>query len=311
MTLNHPLAWFGFIVFLILMLALDLGVFHRKSREVRLKEALTWSSVWVGMALIFNVGIYHWSGGEKAVEFLTGYLVELSLSVDNLFVFLLVFSYFNVPVQYRHTILFWGIIGALVMRAIFIAAGVTLIAKFHWITYVFGAVLVASGIKMTLQRKGEIHPERNPVLKLFRRFIPTTPEYDDDRFLVTHNGRLCASPLFPVLLIIESTDLVFAVDSVPAVLAITPDPFIVFTSNAFAILGLRSMFFALEGVMKRFHYLHYGLSAVLVVVGVKMLVSRFYKLPTWASLLLIVCILSASLIASLARPAEGATLDGG
>jgi len=292
--------WIGFSAFVLAMLALDLGMFHRKSREVSLKEALIWSAIWISLALAFNAGIYYWQGGEKGLQFFTGYLVELSLSVDNLFVFLLVFGYFKVPAQYRHKALFWGILGALVMRAVFIAAGITLIARFHWVTYIFGALLVASGIKMTLQRDKEIHPERNPVLRVFRRFIDVAPEYDGGQFFVKRHGKVLASPLFVVLLILESTDLVFAVDSVPAVLAITPDPFIVFTSNVFAILGLRSMFFALEGVMKRFHYLHYGLSAVLVFVGVKMLLAGIYKMPTWFSLLVIVSILGVSMVFSLA-----------
>jgi tellurite resistance protein TerC len=304
---DHLWAWTVFSALVLTMLALDLGIFHRKSREVGMKEALTWSGVWIGLALAFNTAIYYWRGGERALQFFTGYLVELSLSVDNLFVFLLVFGYFKVPAQYRHRVLFWGILGALIMRAVFIAAGITLIAKFHWITYLFGALLVASGIKMMLQRDKEIHPERNPVLKLLRRSMHVTPEYEDDRFFVKQQGRILASPLFVVLLLLESTDLVFAVDSVPAVLAITPDPFIVFTSNVFAILGLRSMFFALEGVMKRFHHLHYGLSAVLLFVGAKMLLAGFYKIPTWVSLLLIASILSGSVIASLwsKQTAEG------
>ncbi len=296
---EHPLAWIGFGAFVLAMLALDLGVFHRQSHEVRLKEALLWSGIWIGLALIFNVGIYYRHGGEKALQFFTGYLVELSLSVDNLFVFLLIFGYFKVPAQYRHKVLFWGIVGALVMRAVFIALGITLLAKFHWVIYMFGALLIGSGIKMAFSRDKEIHPEQNPVLKLFRRFMHVTPAYEGDRFFVKQHRRILASPLFMVLLILESTDLVFAVDSVPAVLAITPDPFIVYTSNVFAILGLRSMFFALEGIMHRFHHLHYGLSAVLVFVGAKMLTSGFYTIPTWISLSVIVCILSVSIIASL------------
>jgi tellurite resistance protein TerC len=297
----HPLAWIGFTAFVLVMLALDLGVFHRDSRELGLKEALIWSVVWIGLALIFNTAIYFRSGGEKALQFFTGYLVELSLSVDNLFVFLLIFSYFKVPAEYRHKTLFWGIFGALIMRAAFIAAGISLITKFHWIIYIFGAMLVASGIKMTSSDNREIHPERNPVLKLFRRFIDVTPDYRGNQFFVRQEGRILASPLFVVLLILESTDVIFAVDSVPAVLAITPDPFIVFTSNVFAILGLRSMFFALESVLKRFHYLHYGLAAVLILVGAKMLVAGFYKTATWVSLLLIVTALSVSIITSLLR----------
>ena len=296
---DHFWAWIGFSAFVLVMLAVDLGIFRRKSREVSLKEALAWSGVWIGLALVFNAGIYYGSGAEKALQFLTGYLVELSLSVDNLFVFLLVFGYFKVPAEYQHKALFWGILGALMMRAVFLAAGITLIAKFHWIIYLFGALLVASGIKMTFEKGKEIHPERNPVLRLFRHFMEVTPNYEGDRFFVKQDGRILASPLFVVLLILESTDLVFAVDSVPAVLAITPDPFVVFTSNVFAILGLRSMFFALEGVLKRFRYLHYGLAAVLVFVGAKMLLAGLYKTPTWVSLLVILSLLSVSIIASL------------
>jgi tellurite resistance protein TerC len=296
---DHPFVWIGFGLFVVAMLALDLGVFHRKSHEVSLKEALTWSAVWIGLALIFNAAIYHWDGGEKALQFFTGYVVELSLSVDNLFVFLLIFGYFKVPERYRHKVLFWGIVGALIMRAVFLAAGITLVSKFHWIIYCFGVLLIISGIKMALQKDKEVHPERNPVLKLFRRFMHVTPEFEGGRFFVKRNGQLLATPLFVVLLILESTDLVFAVDSVPAVLSITHDPFIVYTSNVFAILGLRSMFFALEGIMHRFHHLHYGLSAVLVFVGAKMLLSGFYKIPTWISLLFIVSILAVSIIASL------------
>ncbi len=296
---DHPFVWIGFGAFVLVMLALDLGVFHRKSHEVGLKEALTWSAVWIGLALIFNAAIYYWDGGEKALQFFTGYVVELSLSVDNLFVFLLIFGWFKVPARYRHKVLFWGIVGALIMRAVFLAAGITLISRFHWIIYCFGALLIVSGIKMALQKDKEIHPEQNPVLKLFRRFMHVTAEYEGGRFFVRREGKTLATPLFMVLLILESTDLVFAVDSVPAVLAISHDPFIVYTSNVFAILGLRSMFFALEGIMHRFHHLHYGLSAVLVFVGAKMLLAGFYKIPTWISLLFIVSILAISIIASL------------
>jgi tellurite resistance protein TerC len=297
---DQLLAWIGFSAFVLTMLALDLGLFHRKSHAVSLKEAVTWTAIWVGLALTFNIGIYYRHGGEQALQFLTGYVVELSLSVDNLFVFLLVFAHFKVPDQYRHKVLFWGILGALIMRIVFIVAGTTLITKFHWIIYVFGALLVASGIKMLLQRDDDIHPEKNPLLKFCRRFINVASHYDRGQFFLKQDGQTFASPLFLVLLILESTDLVFALDSVPAALAITSDPFIVFTSNVFAILGLRSMFFALEGIMKKFRYLRYGLSAVLVFVGAKMLVTGFYKVPTPISLLLIVSILSISIITSLA-----------
>jgi len=291
--------WIGFALFVLTMLALDLGVFHRRSHEVRLREALGWTGMWIGLALAFNVGVWHWRGAEAGLQFLTGYMVELSLSVDNLFVFLLIFSYFKVPAQYQHKVLFWGILGALVMRAVFVAAGVTLMQKFHWIVYFFGALLVVSGFKVAFQKNKEVNPEKNPVVRLFRRFVPMTPDYHDGRFVVRQDKLWLATPLCVVLLMLETTDLVFAVDSVPAVLAITTDPFIVYTSNVFAILGLRSMFFALAGVMKLFRHLHYGLAAVLVFVGAKMLVSSFYKLPTMISLLVIVGLLAVSVIASL------------
>jgi len=301
---DQLLLWIGFGVFVLAMLALDLGVFHRKTHTVGMKEALIWSGVWVALALIFNVGIWHWRGHDKGLEFLTGYVVELSLSVDNLFVFLLIFAYFKVPAQYQHKVLFWGILGALIMRAIFIGAGIALIQRFHWIIYIFGAVLVVSGLKMAFEKDKEVHPEKNPVLRLFRRFMPVTSEYQEGRFFVRLDGRLLATPLFIVLLMLETTDLVFAVDSVPAVLAITTDPFIVYTSNVFAILGLRSMFFALAGIMKLFQYLHYGLAAVLVFVGGKMLLADFYKIPTLTSLLVIVGLLGAAVVASLVSAAR-------
>lgn len=295
------LVWFGFGAVVLVMLALDLGVFHRKSREMGIREALIWSAIWVGLALLFNAGIYFWHGGEKALQFFTAYTVEFSLSVDNLFVFLLVFGYFKVPSQYRHKVLFWGIIGALLMRAVFIAAGITLMEKVHWIVYLFGFLLLVCGVKMALEKNREFHPDQNPVLKLVRRFIPVSQDYNGNRFFIKQNGRLLASPLLMVLLVIESSDLLFALDSVPAVLAITPDPFIVYTSNIFAILGLRSLFFALEGVMNRFYYLHYGLSAVLAFVGVKMLLSSAYAIPTGVSLAVILSILAVSIVASQFR----------
>jgi tellurite resistance protein TerC len=294
--------WIGFALFTLTMLALDLGVFHRRSHEVSLKEALTWSAAWVTLALLFNLGVYFWMDGKKALEFLTGYVVELSLSMDNLFVFLLIFAYFRVPAKYQHKTLFWGIIGALIMRAIFVGAGVALIAKFHWVIYLFGFILVVSGIKMGIQKDKEVHPERNVVIKLFRRIMPVTPEYRDGRFFVKEGKTWLATPLLLVVLMLETTDLVFAVDSVPAVLAITKDPFIVYTSNVFAILGLRSMFFALSGVMKLFAYLHYGLSAVLVFVGTKMLLSGIFPIPTLISLAVILALLAGAIIASIYYP---------
>lgn len=299
--ISEPWLWIGFGVFVVGMLALDLGVFHRKSHEVGLKEALTWTGLWVGLALLFNAGVWRWMGPDRGMEFLTGYVIELSLSVDNLFVFLLIFTYFRVPAQYQHKVLFWGIVGALVMRLVFIGAGIALIQKFHWIIYVFGGILVVSGIKMALDKDKEVHPEKNPVLRLFRAFIPVAPGYSEGRLTTRIDGRLMATPLLVVLVAIETADLVFAVDSVPAVLAITQEPFIVYTSNVFAVLGLRSMFFALAGVMKLFCYIHYGLSAVLVFVGLKMLLLDVYKIPTAVSLLCVCGLLSISVIASLWR----------
>lgn len=291
--------WFGFGLFVIAMLALDLGVFHRKSHEVTIREALGWTGLWVSLALIFNAGVWHFRGGDRALEFLTGYLIELSLSVDNLFVFLLVFAFFRVPPAYQHKVLFWGIVGALVMRLICIGAGIALLQHFHWIIYVFGGILVVSGIKLGLEKDKEVHPEKNPLLRLLRTCLPMTADYHGSRFFVKLDGRRHATPLLAVLIVIETTDLVFAVDSVPAVLAITTDPFIVYTSNVFAILGLRSMFFALAGIMKLFCYLHYGLSAVLVFVGAKMLLVDFVKVPTILSLLAVVGLLGISVLASL------------
>jgi len=290
------------------MLALDLGVFHRKAHVIKIKEALLWSAFWIGLSLLFNLGIYFWRGPETALEFLTGYLIEKSLSVDNIFVFLLIFSYFRVPSLYQHKVLFWGILGALVMRAIFIATGVTLIQKFHWIIYIFGAFLILTGIKMALQKDKKIHPERNPVLRLFRRYMPVTDDYKDDKFFVKRAGHYLATPLFVVLLVVETTDIIFAVDSIPAILAITLDPFIVYTSNVFAILGLRALYFALAGIMQLFHHLHYGLSAILVFVGVKMLLADIYKIPVGIALGVIASILLISVIASVIWPRKAETV---
>lgn len=304
---NEILIWVGFNAFVLAMLALDLGIFHRQAHEVKVREALLWSVVWIALALLFNALIFFWKGPQVALEFLTGYLIEKSLSVDNIFVFIMVFAYFRVPALYQHKVLFWGILGALIMRAIFIAAGVTLIEKFHWIIYVFGAFLILTGVKMALQKDKEIHPERNPMLRVFRRIMPVTADYRQDKFFVKQNGRRFATPLFVVLLVIETTDLIFAVDSIPAILAITLDPFIVYTSNVFAILGLRALYFALAGVMQLFHYLNYGLSAILVFVGAKMTVVDFYKIPIGVSLGVVAGILVISVVASLFWPRKAAT----
>lgn len=294
--------WIGFNVFVLAMLALDLGVFHRKSHEVTLKEALTWSGVWIGLALAFNLGIYFWRGSETALQFLTGYLIEKSLSVDNIFIFLIIFSYFKVPSLHQHKVLFWGILGALIMRAALIVVGAALIAKFHWIIYVFGAFLIFTGLKMALQKEVELRPDRNPVVRLFKKVMPVTVDYRDDRFFVWENTRWAATPLFVVLLIVEMTDLIFAVDSIPAIFAITTDTFIVYTSNVFAILGLRSLYFALAGVVGKFHFLKMGLSVVLVFVGSKMALVDVYKVPVGVSLGVIALVLASSVAASLKWP---------
>jgi len=283
------------------MLALDLGVFHRRPHTVRFKEALAWSAAWISMAAIFAVIVFYWHGRASSLEFVTGYVIELSLSVDNLFVFLVIFRYFKVPAHDQHKVLFWGIVGALVMRAVFILAGVGLINRFHWIVYIFGAILIYSGFKLLRQGETEIHPEHNPVLKLFRRYVPVTKEYVGDKFFIRKPG-LFATPLFVVLLVVETTDVLFAVDSIPAVLAITRDAFIVYTSNVFAIMGLRSMYFALAGLMEMFRYLHYGLAIVLMFVGVKMLGSNHIHMPTWVALSVVVGVLAIAVVASVLNP---------
>lgn len=309
---HSTLMWILFNVFVLSMLALDLGVFHKKAHEVKMKEALTWSAVWISLSLIFNVLIYYfwdwmspgsaYSNNDAALAFLTGYVIEKSLSVDNVFVFLMVFTYFKVPSLYQHKILFWGILGALIFRAVFIFAGIALIAKFHWMIYLFGAVLIFTGIKMVTQKDKQLHPEKNPVIKLFRKYFPVTNEYHGDHFFVKLNGRNVATPLFIVLLFIETTDVIFAVDSIPAILAITHNPFIVYTSNVFAILGLRALYFALAAIMGLFHYLHYGLSIILVFVGVKMMLVDFFKIPVEISLLVILGILIISVVLSKIFP---------
>ena len=295
--------WIGFNVFVLAMLALDLGVFHRKAHVVSIKESFAWTAVWVVLALLFNVGVWHYAGSQKALEFFTGYLIEKSLSVDNVFVFALLFSYFAVPLKFQHKVLFWGILGALVMRAIMIVLGAALITKFNWIIYVFGAFLILTGIKMVVKREEEIHPERNPIVKWFKKLMPVTADYRGDKFFVREGGVLMATPLFVVLLLVEISDLIFAVDSIPAIFAVTKDPFIVYTSNVFAILGLRSLYFALAGVMDKFHYLKIGLGVVLAFVGVKMLLAHTaYKIDTLVALGVVVLILAFSIVASLLRP---------
>lgn len=305
-------AWVAFLGVVFALLALDLGVFQRKAHSVSLREAATWTVVWISLALLFNLGIFFWGGAEIGVQFLTGYLIEYSLSVDNIFIFVLLFTYFRVPPEYQHRVLFWGILGALLMRGGLILLGAALLERFEWIIYVFGAFLVFTGLRMGLQKEGseELHPEGNLLVRTVRRFIPVTKEMRGESFFVRENGRLFATPLFLVLLIVESTDLIFAVDSIPAIFGITQDPFIVFTSNICAILGLRSLYFLLAGVMDQFHYLKLGLAFILTFVGVKMLTplvtgwfmdGHGYHIPNGISLMVIIGTLTAAVLASLAR----------
>ena len=299
------LLWVVFNAFVLGMLALDLGVFHRKAHAVSLREAAIWSAVWISLALLFNLGIYLFRGTESALEFLAGYLIEKSLSVDNIFVFLMIFTYFAVPAAYQHRVLFWGILGALIMRAIFIAGGLILLNLFHWIIYVFGAVLIVTGFKFLTKPETSVQPEKNRVLRFLRRRVPVTPQFEGQRFFLRRQGRLWATPLLVILAVVESTDLVFAVDSIPAVLAVTRDPFIVYTSNVFAILGLRALYFVLAGVMDLFHYLRYGLGLVLAFVGVKMVISDLYKIPITTSLAVIGTVLAVSVVSSVVRTRLG------
>jgi tellurite resistance protein TerC len=293
--------WILFNVFVLGMLILDLGFLQRPSHVVKFREALVWSGCWIALACAFALLVLVYWGRATAVEFVTGYTIELSLSLDNLFVFLLIFRYFRVAPTSQHKVLFWGIVGALVMRAIFIVAGIGLIRRFHWITYMFGALLIYSGIKLFRQSEAGIEPEKNPVLRLFRRWVRVTPDYEGDRFIVRRTG-LYATPLLAVLVLIETTDLLFATDSIPAVLAITLKPFIVYTSNVFAVLGLRSMYFVLAGMMDVFRYLHHGLALVLIFVGAKMLASEYYKIPTGLTLAAVAGVLLVSVLASLLHP---------
>lgn len=299
--MNQLLFWILFNVFVLVMLGLDLGFFHRPAHTVKFREALAWSGMWVVLAFAFAGLVYFSHGRAAAVEFTTGYVIELSLSVDNLFIFLLIFRYFRVSPNHQHKVLFWGIVGALVMRAIFILVGIGLIREFHWVTYLFGGFLVYGGVKLLRQEAKAIEPEKNPVLRLLRRWIPVTEDYHGDKFFVRRAG-LFATPLFVVLVVVETTDLLFATDSIPAVLAITLKAFIVYTSNVFAVLGLRSMYFVLAGMMEVFHYLHYGLSAVLIFIGAKMLASHYYQIPTGVALGVVAGVLLISVVASLLHP---------
>jgi tellurite resistance protein TerC len=292
--------WVGFHLFIFMMLALDLGVFHKHTHKVPVKEAVIWSAVWITLALLFDLFIYFEFGKIRAFEFLTGYVIEYSLSVDNIFVFILIFSYFSVKGQYQHKILFWGILGALIMRAVFIVAGVAMINRFHWIVLIFGGFLVFTGVKMLFQKETEVDPEKNYIVRFFRKFLPVSESLQGDKLFIRQNHKLYATPLFLVLLIIESSDLIFAVDSIPAVLAISKSTFIVYTSNIFAILGLRSLYFAIAGVMGYFRYLKVWLAFVLTFVGMKMLLAYFLiDIPILLSLAVIISILLVSILASV------------
>ena len=297
--------WVTFNVFVLVLLALDLGVFHRSNHAISIKESLIWSGIWILVGLAFNVGVFYFSGPQKGLEFFTGYVIERSLSIDNIFVFILMFTYFGVPARYQYKVLFWGILGALIMRGALIMVGTALIAAFHWILYVFGVVLIVSAVRMAVQKEdAQLEPERNPVVRLFRRFFPVTESYHGASFFVRQGHRWLATPLFIVLLVVETTDLVFALDSIPAIFAITTDSFIVYTSNVFAILGLRALYFALAGIMDRFHYLKLGLSIVLAFVGAKMLLDAFIHIETWVSLVVVAAVLTISVVVSLLRPPD-------
>jgi len=301
-TMGTPLQWGLFLALVFGLLALDLGVFHRKVHRVELREAVFWSIFWTILALIFNAWVY-WSGGaQPGLEFLTGYIIERSLSFDNIFVFIVIFNYFAVPAEYQHRVLFWGILGALVSRGLFIGMGTALLTRFDWLILVFGAFLVYTGVKILLEKETEVHPEKNPVLRLFQRFVPLTTRYHGKSFFVRESARWVATPLMLVLVVVEATDVVFAVDSIPAVFGVTRDPFIVFTSNIFAILGLRALYFLLAGLMHKFHYLGFGLGLVLIFVGTKMLLHEWVPIPTGWSLGIVLAVLTVAIAASLLRP---------
>ncbi len=302
MNFSAPIwLWIAFNAFVLVMLALDLGVFHRKSHAVSLKEALGWSAVWIVLALLFNAGLFYWRGPEPALQFLAGYLIEKSLSVDNIFVFVLLFSAFSVPAAYQHHVLFWGVLGALLMRGILITVGAVLLEDFHWILYVFGAFLIFTGIRMAMHKETEVHPDRNPILKFVRRLVPVTAEYERDRFFVRSSGQFLVTPLLLVLVAVETTDLIFAVDSIPAIFAVTTDPFLVYTSNVFAMLGLRSLYFVFANIIDKFYYLRLGLAVILSYVGVKMIVTDIFHIPSALSLLVIAGILAITIIGSMMR----------
>ncbi len=310
-SIGSPILWIGFGVFVVAMLALDLGVFNRRAHEISFREALIWTLVWISLALIFNAGIYHYSGSQKGLEFLTGYVIEYTLSVDNLFIFLLIFKYFSVPAQYQHRVLFWGILGALIMRLVFILLGAALLARFEWVVFIFGAIVLLGGLKMMKEEEMEVHPERNLVLRIFRRFVPTTHQDAGASLIVRRDGRIYATPLLLVLLVVEATDVAFAADSIPAIFAVTRDPFIAFTSNIFAILGLRSLYLLVAGAFYRFYYLKWGLGLVLIFVGAKMLISEWVVIPIGPSLGVVGALLGGSLLISFLWPRKPQTSSSG
>lgn len=298
-TIGTPALWIGFNIFVLAMLALDLGVFNRKAHAVSFREASLWSAVWISLALLFDGALFWWYGADVGSQFLTGYLIEKSLSVDNIFIFVLLFTSFAVPAAYQHRVLFWGVLGAIVLRGALILLGTALVETFHWVLYLFGAFLVFTGIRLAFHQEQHVRPETNPIVRVVRRLFPVTDDYEGARFAVRREGRWWITPLLVVLLLVESTDLVFALDSIPAIFAITTDPFIVYTSNIFAILGLRSLYFLLAGSIERYAYLKYGVAAILVLVGIKMLVAGWYQVPMALSLGLIALILVISIVASL------------
>ncbi|MCA9508499.1 MAG: TerC family protein [Myxococcales bacterium] len=306
-SIGTPFLWAAFIIFVLLLLAIDLGIFHRKAHKIRVKEALTWTLVWIGFALAFNLLVWLWFGHDPALEFLSGYLIEKALSVDNLFIFIVIFSYFSVPEFLQHRVLFWGIIGALLLRALLIVAGAALLQKYHWLVYIFGIFLLWTGVRLLFEKASQSDPGKNFLVRIFWRFVPMTKDFHGTAFIVKKSGQYVATPLLLVLLTVEATDLVFAVDSIPAIFAITTDPFIVFTSNIFAVLGLRALYFALAHAMSRFHYLRVGLALILLFVGSKMLLSTIVQLPIYFSLLVICFLLGSAIVASLLFPPKNRT----
>ena len=301
--------WVGFNALVLLLLVVDLGIFHREAHEVKPKEAAIWSGVWITLALLFNLFVYYEFGAQDTTEYLTGYLIEKSLSVDNLFVFVMVFSYFQVPARYQHRILFWGIIGALIMRALLIGTGAYLISHFSWIIYIFGAFLIYTGVRIAFEKESAIEIEKNPVIKLVRRWLPVTNAYHGQKFFLRQAGKFVVTPMFVVLMLIESTDLVFALDSIPAIFAVTQKTFIVYTSNIFAILGLRSLYFLLANVIDKFHLLKYGLAVVLSFIGIKMVIAEWYHIDTMISLGVVAVVLTAAIVGSLLWPEKSEAHD--